>query len=132
MTLQLDLEPGAADAVVVTDEDAIDQILFNLADNAAKYACGAADKAVHVAARRAGNRVQIEVLDRGPGVAAAFRQRIFAPFDRGAVPTGSNDMPGVGLGLALARGLARDLGGELVLVEVAGGGACFRLELPAA
>jgi signal transduction histidine kinase len=131
MKLQLDIAPGVADAVVVTDEDAIDQILFNLADNAAKYARDAADKTVHLAARRAGDRVQIDVRDHGPGIGASFRERIFAPFDRGALPAASNDVPGVGLGLALARGLARDLGGELMLVD-GGGGACFRLVLPQA
>jgi two-component system sensor histidine kinase GlrK len=64
-------------------------------------------------------------------VPSGHRQRIFAPFDRGAVPTASNDVPGVGLGLALARGLARDLGGELVLDETVRDGACFRLTLRA-
>ncbi|MFN8826041.1 MAG: ATP-binding protein, partial [Planctomycetota bacterium] len=58
------------------------------------------------------------------------RERIFAPFDRGAVAVSSNDVPGVGLGLALARGLAQDLGGDLRLVAADGAGACFELRLP--
>jgi two-component system sensor histidine kinase KdpD len=76
--------------------------------------------------------VRLSVCDHGPGVDAAHRQSVFVPFDRGAVPGSSNDVPGVGLGLPLARGLARDLGGDLRLADNPGGGACFVLELPAA
>ena len=130
MTLALELDADARDAVLATDEDAIGQILFNLVDNAAKYARGAADPVVHLRARAAGAAVRIEVRDHGPGVAAAHRERIFAPFDRGAVATASNEIPGVGLGLSLARGLARDLGGELLLDAAVDGGACFVLTLP--
>ena len=67
--------------------------------------------------RASATTVAIELRDRGPGVPAAHRRRIFAAFDRGSVPTASNDQPGVGLGLALSRGLARDIGGELGFVE---------------
>jgi len=112
-----------------TDDEAIGQILFNLIDNAAKYARGARDPHVHVVVRRTANRAQIDVRDHGEGVPAAFAARIFAPFDRGARQAASNDAPGVGLGLPLARALARDLGGELELVP-GGDGACFRLTLP--
>jgi len=132
MALQLDVDPSAADAVVTTDDDAVAQILFNLVDNAAKYARDSADRTVHLAAHLAGGTVQLDVRDHGPGIAAPMRARVFAPFDRGAVPTASNDVPGVGLGLALARGLARDLGGDLTLVDAAAPGACFRLALPGA
>ncbi|MCB9886561.1 MAG: HAMP domain-containing histidine kinase [Planctomycetes bacterium] len=129
MTLVLDVDPACAATEVVTDEDAVAQILFNLVDNAAKYARDAADRSVTLRARADGDRVALTVCDRGPGVPDAFRRRIFAPFDRGAVPTASNEQPGVGLGLALSQGLARDLGGELDLVDT-DVGACFRLRLP--
>ncbi len=129
MTLVVDIDPACARTEVVTDEDAVAQILFNLVDNAAKYARDATDRRVTIAARVDSGEVTLTVCDRGPGVPDAFRRRIFAPFDRGAVPTASNDQPGVGLGLALSQGLARDLGGELDLVPVAEG-ACFRLRLP--
>jgi signal transduction histidine kinase len=132
MRLELRLQPTAAEVVLRTDEDAIGQILFNLVDNAAKYARGAADPVVVLAAAAGDGRVCIDVCDRGPGVPPALRERVFQPFDRGAVPTATNDTPGVGLGLALARGLARDLGGELALVADAAPGARFRLELPLA
>lgn len=132
MTLQLDLAADAADAVLVTDEDAVGQILFNLVDNAAKYGVGSAPAVVELQGRVSGDRVQITVRDHGPGVPPAHRTRIFAPFDRGAVPTASNDVPGVGLGLALARGLAGDLGGELRLRSDSAAGAAFELSLPRA
>ncbi len=130
MTLDVQLDDAARDLVVVTDEDAVGQVLFNLVDNAAKYACEAEDRTVTLHACRVGDAVHLTVRDRGPGVAPAHRERVFAPFDRGAVPGGSNDTPGVGLGLPLARGLARDLGGDLRLADDSGVGACFVLELP--
>ncbi len=132
MTQRVQVHDSARASVVTTDEDAVGQILFNLADNAAKYARGAADATVELTVRGTADRVCFAVRDHGPGVPRAHRQRIFAPFDRGAVPTASNDVPGVGLGLALARGLARDLGGELRLDEGASPGACFVLDLPRA
>ena len=131
-SLELSVHIDADAAVVHTDEDAVGQILFNLVDNAAKYARDAGDRSVELRVARHGERVVFTLRDHGPGVPAAVQQRIFAPFDRGAVAASSNDVPGVGLGLALARGLARDLGGELSLDAGAGDGACFRLELPTA
>ena len=132
--LRLELHAGEAEraATVSTDEDAVGQILFNLADNAAKYARDGASPVVELRATLAGERVLLAVRDHGPGVPAAHRARIFAPFDRGAVAASSNDVPGVGLGLALARGLARDLGGELTLDPANGSGARFVLSLPRA
>ncbi len=121
--------PAIAAAVLATDEDAVGQILFNLVDNAAKYARDAADRRVHLEAEFADGALLLRVRDHGPGIPAALQKRIFAPFDRGAVPLASNDHPGVGLGLALARGLATDLGGSLQLLGGAPG-ACFELRLP--
>jgi signal transduction histidine kinase len=126
-----DVEGPEVEGVVHTDEDAVGQILFNLVDNAAKYAAGAADQRVHLSVRRTTTHVHLRLCDHGPGIDAAHHERVFAPFDRGSVPSGNNDVPGVGLGLALARGLARDLGGDLRLVPPpAGVGACFELLLP--
>jgi len=130
LSLEVDVDDAAREAVLTTDEDAIGQILFNLVDNAAKYGKGGSET-VELRVKARDGRVDFAVRDHGPGVPAPHRHRIFAPFDRGAVPTASNDVPGVGLGLALARGLARDLGGELVLDETVPDGACFVLTLPA-
>lgn len=132
MTLEVRADAAARAAVVTTDEEAVAQILFNLADNAAKYARGAVDRRVllEVAADRDRERVALALRDHGPGVPPSCRARIFAPFDRGAVAAGNNDAPGVGLGLALARGLARDLGGDLRLDGAIDAGARFVVELP--
>ncbi|MFN3242342.1 MAG: sensor histidine kinase [Planctomycetota bacterium] len=132
MMLDVRFEDDARPAVLETDEEAVGQILFNLADNAAKYASGAHDKTVHLSIDVRDGQVSFTTCDHGPGVAAEHREAVFVPFDRGAVRGGSNDVPGVGLGLPLARGLARDLGGELYLQDGPGGGACFVLELPIA
>jgi len=130
MDLQVRIADAAHDAVLVTDEDAIGQILFNLIDNAAKYGKGA-DAVVELRVDVRGDDVVFAVRDRGAGVPADHRKTIFSPFDRGAVPVSSNDVPGTGLGLPLARGLARDLGGDLALDESVTDGACFVLRLPA-
>jgi signal transduction histidine kinase len=129
MELLVRVTSGAQDAVLSTDEDAIGQILFNLVDNAAKYGKAAAGTVDLVVDRR-GAEVCFVVRDHGPGVPKAHRRSIWAPFDRGAVPVSSNDQPGTGLGLPLARGLARDLGGELLLDDSVTDGACFVLRLP--
>ena len=132
MTLDVQVEDAAGSASVVTDEDAVGQILFNIADNAAKYASSADDLSVRLQVASVDGSVCMTVCDGGPGVAVEHRKGIFTPFDRGAVPGSSNDVPGVGLGLPLARGLARDLGGDLSLDQPGSGGACFTLQLPVA
>jgi two-component system sensor histidine kinase KdpD len=71
----------------------------------------------------------VRVVDSGPGVAAADRERVFAPFQRlGDAPAGQ----GVGLGLAVARGLTEAMGGTLTAADTPGGGLTMVLELPAA
>ncbi len=112
--------------VLHVDADAVGQILFNLVDNACKY--GAAP--IVLRSERHGQEVELCVEDHGPGIPAEHRRRIFAAFDRGERQPGDNERPGVGLGLALARSLARDLGGDLTLAD-SEAGARFVLRLPA-
>lgn len=107
------------------DADAVGQILFNLVDNACKYG----KPPIRLDGRVDEGLVRLTVHDHGPGVPAGYRARIFAAFDRGVREPGDNETPGIGLGLALARGLARDLGGDLQLRDVETG-ACFELSLP--
>ena len=104
------------------------RIVVNLLDNAAKYSPPGAP--IDLGARRAGDRLMIEVLDRGPGVPEAERDRIFEPFYRppGAPP----DIGGHGLGLSIARGLAEAQRGTVRFAAREGGGSVFSLELPAA
>jgi signal transduction histidine kinase len=129
--MELAIDAGATpDAEVETDVEAIGQIVFNLVDNACKYARDAEDRTVRVSAAASNGRFELRVRDGGPGVPEEHVRSIFAPFDRGARGPG-DATPGIGLGLALARGLARRMGGELALVAPDDGrGACFRLSLP--
>lgn len=116
------------ETTVVTDVDAIGQILFNLVDNACKYGRADIDPSVRIEASLDDGRLRISVHDNGPGIGPAEARHVFAPFERGTYNDGSK--PGVGLGLALSRGLARDLGGELVLETPSHEGAWFDLWLP--
>ncbi|ANM30909.1 hypothetical protein ABI59_16990 [Acidobacteria bacterium Mor1] len=121
---------GPAGASVVVDTEAVGQILGNLVDNAVKYANGTGPATIHLLARADNGSLVLTVRDHGPGISREQATTIFEPFERGGRDP-SDPVPGVGLGLALARGLARDLGGELTLENPSAEGACFRLELPA-
>lgn len=124
--VEFSVELHDADATLLVDADAVGQILFNLVDNACKY--GAGPILLHGA--RTVRHIELAVHDCGAGIPVAHRQRIFAAFDRGERSPGDNEKPGVGLGLALARSLARDLGGDLTLADAASG-TRFVLRLPA-
>ena len=112
---------------VVFDDDALSQILDNLLDNAEKHTRSTPDREVRVSAELHANEVQISIADNGPGIPRQQRRGLFKPFDR---PDGSDGTPGLGLGLALARSLARAQGGELELAPSDGPGATFNLTLP--
>lgn len=118
---------GAAASVVETDPEVVGQILFNLVDNACKYAGGTA---ISVDASAHDGRVALRVRDGGPGIAPEKLCAAFTPFERAGRPAG-DAIPGIGLGLALSRALARDLGGDLDY-EPTPAGACFVLTLPTA
>lgn len=117
-------------AALTTDVDAVGQIVFNLVDNACKYAVGAQPAVIDLGVARHDQELEIVVRDHGQGIDPAQARVIFEPFERGA--RNGDARPGVGLGLALARGLARDLGGELSLQATtpAAPGACLVLRLP--
>lgn len=113
----------SCDTEVTTSPDVVEQILGNLAENACKY--GASPVSIEVDVRP--EVVRLEVSDAGEGVPQAMAQRVFEPFDRGHLE-GGDPTSGVGLGLALSRELARDLGGGLSLK--AGAMSTFVLSLP--
>lgn len=113
---------------ITTDRDALEQIVLNLLDNAAKYAASGGEVTVGVAPRAAGGAC-VSVADRGPGVPAAHRELIFEKFHR-VDDALTAEKTGAGLGLGIARQLARGLGGELRFAPRAGGGAEFVLDLP--
>ncbi|MHC4273091.1 MAG: sensor histidine kinase [Planctomycetota bacterium] len=128
MSLSVENEaPGAT--ALDTDVEVVGQILGNLVDNACKYAAGSDDRTLHLVGRVEDGALALCLRDHGPGVGPQHAKAIFNPFDRGASSQG-DATPGVGLGLALARGLARDLGGDLVLESSSPEGACFKLTLP--
>ena len=115
---------------VLADPSAVEQILFNLVDNACKYAAAATDRTLHLAAETREGSFYLSVRDRGPGVDPARRRMLFQAFRKSAADAAVT-APGVGLGLALCRRLARDMGGDLRYEPAAGGGACFVLRLKA-
>ena len=112
------------------DAAAVEQILFNLVDNACKYAAPrAAEPVIHVEADTSGKFAMLRVRDHGGGISRSERRRIFHPFHKSA-DQAAHSAPGVGLGLALCRRLATALGGAITLDAAHKDGACFVLSLP--
>ena len=129
LELEVAMPEHAPEARFKTDPMGVEQILFNLVDNACKYAAPTSDpRVLHVSADAAGPEVTFRVRDHGPGISRQQRKRLFQPFEKSAADA-AHSAPGVGLGLALCRRLAREMGGDLVLEKVEGG-ACFALNLP--
>lgn len=102
----------------------IEQVLVNLLDNACTYT--PADSPLDIAATVEGDWVRLDLSDRGPGIPAGARERIFDKFYR--VP--GTAAGGTGLGLSICRGLVEAHGGEISAVPRAGGGTTFLLRLP--
>jgi signal transduction histidine kinase len=133
MTLEIEGVEEHGDVVVLANRSAVEQVLFNLVDNACKYAGAATDKRIHLTVRSQGRCAEIVVGDHGPGLSAAVRRRLFRSFSK-TTEEAATSAPGVGLGLALSRRLARDMGGDLRFDEdeEASAGAWFILSLPKA
>ena len=120
--VHLDLDaPGE----VLVDADAVEQILANLLSNVEKYARAGGE--VRLTTRQQGDTSTVRVADRGEGIPPADREDVFLPFRRLSDKL-SDGVSGTGIGLDIARQLARLHGGELRLVD-ADRGACFLLTL---
>jgi two-component system sensor histidine kinase KdpD len=112
---------------VQADPTLLERAVANIVANA--LAWSPADGVVRIEAAPIGGRVHLRVIDRGPGVSPADRERVFQPFQRLG---DRSTQAGVGLGLAVARGFVHVLGGELELEDTPGGGLTVVFDLPAA
>lgn len=117
---------GDDEARVTGDASLLEIVVLNLVHNALKYSGAGSPVTVRLAADRAMTRV--DVVDQGPGVAADDRELIFMRYYRAA----GHKVGGSGLGLYIAREIARQHGGELVLASSGPGGSTFSLSLPSA
>ena len=112
------------------DADALSQIIVNLLSNAEKYSGERKEISVEVASKQTPlPYAEIKVLDRGSGVPRGSGEKIFEKFYRAHDSLGSG-IQGSGLGLTIARQIARAHGGELTYEPRDGGGSCFSLRIP--
>jgi signal transduction histidine kinase len=120
------IEAGPIPSVAVDGDGAwLRQLFSNLVDNAVKY-CNSGDR-IQIEARRAGGEVCVRVTDDGPGIAADELPEVFERFERGGRQQGR---PGFGLGLPLAREIARAHGGRIEVASELGKGTRFSVWLP--
>ncbi|WP_329311123.1 sensor histidine kinase [Streptomyces sp. NBC_01262] len=114
-------------AYVVADPPLLERVIANLVANAVRHT--PTEKPVLVTASALAGRVELRVVDQGPGLRPEDRDRVFEPFQR----MGDTDnTTGLGLGLALSRGLTEAMGGTLTPEDTPGGGLTMVLSLPAA
>jgi two-component system sensor histidine kinase KdpD len=131
-----DLGPGGHDVIVRLPEDLpdcladaalLERVVANLIANALRHSPPGSPPLL--SASTLGDRIELHVVDHGPGIAPEHRDQMFAPFQR----LGDTDnTTGVGLGLALSRGLTEAMGGSLTPQETPGGGLTMVVSLPSA
>jgi two-component system, OmpR family, sensor histidine kinase KdpD len=110
---------------ISVDPAILERVIVNLTENALRYS--PSGKPPLLTASALGDRVELRVVDRGPGIPESDRDRMFVPFQR----LGDTDnTTGVGLGLALSRGLTEAMGGELSAEETPGGGLTMTVSVP--
>jgi nitrogen fixation/metabolism regulation signal transduction histidine kinase len=121
LRVELDLAPDLG--TICADADRLRQVLMNLARNAQTATSGRESPCLRLATRASGESVVLEVEDNGPGIPVAERERVFDPYRSGL--TG-----GLGLGLALVKGIILAHGGSIRVEEGHLGGARLHVELP--
>ncbi|MFC4122464.1 DUF4118 domain-containing protein [Nonomuraea zeae] len=120
--IKADVPPGLPE--LMADPALLERVLVNLMANAVRYS--PAGRGVLVSASWHGENVEIRIADRGPGIPPESHERVFMPFQR----LGDRDShAGVGLGLALSRGLTEAMGGTLVPEDTPGGGLTMTISL---
>ncbi|MGH3650666.1 MAG: ATP-binding protein [Acidimicrobiia bacterium] len=112
---------------VQTDPDLLERVVANLVDNALTWSRH--DQVVRISAGEVGGRIDLRIVDRGPGISPVERERVLLPFQR-AGDSPSRD--GVGLGLSVAHGLLEAMGDELVIEDTPGGGTTMVIALKVA
>jgi len=123
----IDVDIPESVPAVIADPAILERVVVNLTENAVRYS--PAGKPPLLAASVLGDRVELRVIDRGPGIPEEDKERMFVPFQR----LGDTDnTTGVGLGLALSRGLTEAMGGTLTAEDTPGGGLTMTVSLPAA
>ena len=120
-TVTLELEESAP--LVRTDRGLLERVVANLVSNAVRVSRGTP---VRVVAQVLPNEVAVLVVDRGPGVPMEQRERMFDPFQR----LGDHTPGGLGLGLAVARGLTEAMRGTLTVEDTPGGGLTMVVSVP--
>lgn len=126
--VDVELDDDAPD--VLADPGLLERVIANVVDNALRHGAGAP---VALRASAHADRVELRIVDKGPGIPRDGAQRLFAPFQR-LGPTRGDRRPvsGVGLGLNVARGFTEAMGGTLVAEDTPGGGLTIVISLPAA
>jgi signal transduction histidine kinase len=130
--MQIELHIRAPDSIdAVVDPALIDQLLWNLVDNALKFT--PAGGRVQVSLTRSDGALVFDVKDSGPGVREEDLERIFERFYRAdAARTNTGDASGSGLGLSIVRAIAQVHGGEAAAFNGETSGVLFRVTIPAA
>jgi signal transduction histidine kinase len=124
--LQLIVDAPEPELIIETDGWKLRHVLSNLLSNAVKFT---EHGSVELRVRRTGDRVLFELSDTGIGIAAENSERIFEPFWQ-IEQSATRRYEGSGLGLGVARELARLLGGDIDVTSELGKGSTFRMEIP--
>lgn len=106
------------------------RLFGNLVENAVTHGCGAQECEVLISLSAATDRVQVDITDHGPGIAADQKPNMLQPFARGDGARNMDGPTGLGLGLAICQAIAKGHGGTLELHDTPGGGLTARVILP--
>lgn len=129
MGVRIDVECDAGGLRINADHDRMIQVLVNLLSNAIKFS--PSGSAVTLRMDSSEGKVRVAIIDRGPGIPAEFRERIFQKFAQ-ADSTDSRQKGGTGLGLSICKSIVEEHGGRIGFDSEPGHGATFTVELPAA